>query len=347
MESIAGGAATRFILEWKLVEGLDGNSPSLFNATRRYVVTSDATGAISCQLVQDMGTGIDMGAYGTLNDFIKWTQTNFPANHYALDIWDHGNGWESVATKLPPTRGVSYDDQTGNEIQTWQLPQALQGTHLDILSYDACLMQMMEVATETMPYCDYVAASEENTPGPGYPYQRVFAPFFANPTYSPAVLSDGYVVGHVDYPPYQDQPVTQSVVISANVPALETAVDQLAGALIANVNSLQTIIPNIRSTALKYATAGDEHNYYDLYQVCQMLKSSAAPATVQTAAGNVMTAISKAVLYTANTPIDAGSHGISIDLSPGSYFTEFEETTYDELQLAQTTRWGQWLAVSP
>jgi Clostripain family len=40
----------------------------------------------------------NMGAAATLSDFIKWGMTTYPAKHYMLVIWDHGDGWRFFDT---------------------------------------------------------------------------------------------------------------------------------------------------------------------------------------------------------------------------------------------------------
>jgi hypothetical protein len=42
--------------------------------------------------LQDIGEA-NMGDPQTLTDFITWGQDQFPADHYMLIIWDHGQGW--------------------------------------------------------------------------------------------------------------------------------------------------------------------------------------------------------------------------------------------------------------
>ncbi|MBF0503436.1 MAG: peptidase C11, partial [Candidatus Riflebacteria bacterium] len=43
----------------------------------------------------------------------------------------------------------------------------------DIMCYDACLMQMVEVGYEAQGYIDYIVGSEETEPGKGTPYDDV------------------------------------------------------------------------------------------------------------------------------------------------------------------------------
>lgn len=344
MQNVTTGNRVRFVVQWKQVAGVGGNTDPTFSGTRRFLVTHGDVQVVTSPMVEDLGDTVDMGDPDALNGFLKWGMQHYPARHYAAVVWSHGNGWKRSAGAPPPVRAVSYDDQTGNAIQTWQLARALQGIHLDILSYDACLMQMAEVATEVQDNVDWIAASEENTPGTGYPYQRVFAPFFANPSGTPEQLAKGFVDGHVGFADYQSEPITQSVLNARKIPGLEQAVDGLAGALLAHKDELTTAVQSARDNAIKYAFRGDGRNYYDLWDLADKLESQATQTDVKAACDAVKSAVQEAVAWEGHTPLSDGSHGVAIDFSPGAFFPAQD---YALLRLARETRWDEWLRVAP
>jgi hypothetical protein len=346
MERVAGNSQVRFVVQWKQVRGVGGNSNPTFSGTRRYLVRPDTSSSINSQVVQEMGVNVDMGRAETLNEFVRWTKLNYPAERYCLIVWNHGNGWHRDRNPQPVVKGISYDDHTGNAIQTWQLPLAMQDQRVDVFSFDACLMQMLEVQSELTSFADYIVASEENTPGYGYPYHVIFAPWAQNPGASTRDLTKSMVDGHVGYDQYQNDVITQSSVDTTRVAAVMTAVDQLAGALIANRDDLTTIVPNIRNSSMKYAFRGDGRHYYDLWDIANRLQNASTPTAVKTAAQSVKSAIDAAVIWNGFTPLSAGSHGIAIDFSPRSAFQQYA-TDYSLTELAQRTRWDEWLAVAP
>src|SRR4029079_1837579 len=67
---------------------------------------------VTSPIIQDMGK-VDMGDYNSLVDFVKWGAANFPAQHYFIDVWDHGSGWHSKM-RSEITRDISIDETTGN-----------------------------------------------------------------------------------------------------------------------------------------------------------------------------------------------------------------------------------------
>ena len=57
--------------------------------TRRIHVTEDGVG----ETVETLGE-TDSGSPAVLSNFISWAARNYPADRYALILWNHGNGWE-------------------------------------------------------------------------------------------------------------------------------------------------------------------------------------------------------------------------------------------------------------
>lgn len=254
MEEVAGNPDVRFVIQWKqaFIPGVSTN-PS-FIGTRRYLAKPDTSGAVVSQLVQDMGEGIDMGSPSTMHDFINWAKTNYPAQRYALVVWNHGNGWRR-RPDASGSRAVSYDDDTGNSIQIWQLAQALGSNTFDILSWDASLMQMLEVAHEVQDHADYVVGSEESPPGAGLPYDLVFGPFRDNPDASTLNLSKNFVDGMLAAYGGGGN-ITQSVLDTNQLPALSTAVSQLGTALMNNLSTVTEVDVETSYADVNWTTSG-------------------------------------------------------------------------------------------
>lgn len=263
MEQVAGNPDVRFVVQWKqaLIPGIS-NNPS-FIGTRRYLAKPDSTNSVVSQLVQDLGEGVDMGSPSTMLDFINWAKTNYPADRYALVVWNHGNGWRR-GVEDEPSRAVSYDDEFGTSIQTWQLAQALGSNTFDIISWDASLMQMIEVAHEIQDHADYIVGSEESPPGRGLPYHLVFGPFRDAPDSPTLNLSKNFVDGMLEAYGSSGN-ITQSVLDTSQLPSLASAVNQLAVALLANQAQaaeidVETSYSDVNWTTSGFADLGNAHD---------------------------------------------------------------------------------------
>lgn len=340
MEKVAGNPDVRFILQWK--QSTQVWPTSTFNGTRRYLVKPDTSNQIASELIQDMGTDVDMGVPSTLLDFINWGKTFYPADRYCLIIWNHGSGWKRTPAL---SRAVSFDDETGNAIQTWQLAQAIGSNVFDIVAWDASLMQMMEVAFEIKDRAHYVVGSEESPPGEGYPYDSIFSVFRDNPDATTRQLTKAFVDGMVNHPNYVNRKITQSSVETAKLTDLATALDGLAAQLIANQGSIGTEIQNIRNTAQAYSPTSNRV-FRDIGHLCDLINAQISIPAVQTAALNVKSKLQAALAWEGHNINSPNSQGLSIDFSSGSLFNTLQPD-YAQLLFAQTTQWDQWLSVAP
>lgn len=114
----------------------------------------------------------NMGDPATLREFAQWGITNFPADKYALIIWDHGNGWKAVAV----------DSSSGGDmIHMGELRSALTGVSVDLIGFDACLMAMIEVGYQVKESAEVMVASEEIEDGDGWPYDTILTELVRNP----------------------------------------------------------------------------------------------------------------------------------------------------------------------
>ena len=139
-------------------------------------VRHDNRVGVTSQIIDDWGN-VNMSDPTTLAKFIRYGIQNYPAQHYALIIWDHGGG-----------PGVFAEDEGSRDIMILrELSLALQqaGVHLDIIGFDACLMGMIEAAYEVSNYADYLVVSEESEPSWGWPYDYILNRLSSNPTMSP------------------------------------------------------------------------------------------------------------------------------------------------------------------
>lgn len=344
IERVAQNPDVRFVVQWKQSRArFPGSS---FDGTRRYLAKSDNTNAIQSTLVQNLGSGVDMGSYVTLRSFVNWTKQRFPADRYCLVIWNHGNGWQSRNNEVNwPTRAVSYDDETHNAIEIWELRQALEGTKVDILAWDASLMQMLEVAYEVRDHARYVVGSEESPPGAGYPYDLVFDNFRDAPDLPSATLAQSFVDGMLAVPEYQINKITQSVLDTDALPALRDAITVLAQQLRTHSAALQTVIQSIRQQAQSYSPH-PARVYRDLIDVCLRLEAATSIPEVVAASSTVRSAATAAIVYEGHNANSPGSTGISIDFSDGALFADFGKS-YGLMTFAQDSGWDEWLAISP
>lgn len=120
---------------------------------------------------------VNMGMSSTVTDFIDYAYSNYPARHYIMIFWNHGNG---------PAEGFGYDVlHEGDSLTLSELNQSLAEasfSDFDLIGFDACCMGNMETANAMCKYTDYLVASPacEDIHGWDYHWMEIFADENAN-----------------------------------------------------------------------------------------------------------------------------------------------------------------------
>jgi len=274
MELIGSNAKVNIVAEVGRIDGYD-SSDGDWKGVRRYLITKDTDQTkMGSKMLQDLGM-IDMGDYKNLAAFGKWAKQAYPAKRYMLIVSNHGSGWEKG--KAPKKdRGISYDEQSGNHINTPQLGLALKDIgKLDVFGTDACLMQMAEVDYEIKGYVDYIVGSEETEPGDGYTYNTFLGPVAAKPAMTPLELGKQAVNAYADHYDGIDQGHTQSLVKSGSVAGLLPLTDAFTAAVIASGD--KALAKSSRDAALNFAM--DENR--DLYDFTRRVVEGSKSADVK------------------------------------------------------------------
>jgi clostripain len=145
---------------------------------------------------------VNMADPGVLTDFVVTAVNEYPAEKYALILWDHGGGWRGLcwddSTELLPDG--SEDCITMVELRT-ALDDAKEQTHevMDVVGFDLCLMAMPEVAYQVRDLADYVVFSEETVPGYGFPYEAIASDLVTTPSMDGEQLSSMIVEDYAAY----------------------------------------------------------------------------------------------------------------------------------------------------
>jgi len=97
------------IVQFDRASNATANFDGVWNTTRRYQVLPDTAGySCNSRPIDDLGE-VNMGDAASLKAFIEWGMAEYPAEHYALILWNHGGGARDI-TPGYGTRDVCVDD---------------------------------------------------------------------------------------------------------------------------------------------------------------------------------------------------------------------------------------------
>ena len=262
----------------------DFSEPVYFSAwteSRYYVIEGDSlistfTSPLNISLgEQNMGDG------ATLDSFVDWGLTNFPANNTALFIWDHGAGID----------GFCWDYCDNVFLTIADCDDALEGYYFDLLAFDACVMGHIEILYELQDNCGILVSSLYNIPGDGYPYDIILADLIVDPTQTASEWADTIVYEYIDSYSLYDVDVTLSAYNTTAIAGIDVLVNDLSQALIAALPTYYSSIYNAINMADSYAP----EFVCEFYQFIDEVQSISAFG-VDIAATNLLNMLDDAVI---------------------------------------------------
>jgi hypothetical protein len=244
------------------------------------------------------------------------------------------------------SKGIAYDDTSRDFLDNVELAQVLRdvttaaGRPIDVLGFDACLMNLVEVAYELRSYASVMVGSEEVEPGDGWPYHLVAKAGAGAAGKAPRSLAAAIVKGYLTF--YRDsseEAVTQSALDLSKIEAVAVAVDQLSATLTVSLQAIDEYAAFSR--ALTTAQRFETRDYVDLGDLCgQLARRSGNPETVTQAKAVVaaLTGREGAVLAS-----ETKGDGVAAATGTAIYFPTVGDANlvYDRLAFAKDTRWPQ------
>ena len=330
----------RVVVQMDRANGYDATNGD-WKTCKRFLITSGMTPTAANQ-ISDLGE-VDMGNPQTLADFVKWGIQNYPANHYFVDIWNHGGGYSKDVYYPDPLRDFSNDETSGNGISVangefasamTQIKSYL-GGNLDILAWDCCLMGMWEVVDIAKDYANTAVVSEETEGGDGWYYTNFLNTMNTTPTISAIDACKAVINGTSGLD-------THSAIDLTLIPALTTKVNILADELIAAKgaglsSSISTALTNTQKFSTSYFTY-----FIDLSDFATKVKAQiTSRPTLTTACNDVIAAVTNAVKLYKNASAYANARGLSIYhcSADGSNY----DNVYNGLPVVANTHWDEYI----
>lgn len=192
--------------------------------------------------------------------------------------------FDFINSTTPEEKGICWDDTTGNYLTTQDLDYALntiytkvlKGKKLAFLGFDACLMQMTEVASVAKKYADIMIASQEVILGTGWNYVEILRPFLTK-TMAPEEFCKHIISGYKTTYETITNDFTLSALRLKDFSLAEENINHISKLLIECLKkqknkSVKNIITTCRSKLL--CTHFDEPSFIDLHHLYKNILAS-------------------------------------------------------------------------
>jgi hypothetical protein len=343
------------------------------HAAKRYYLRKG--GNVTGDAVASVGK-VNTGDPKNLLDFAKWGITNYPADHYLLVLWNHGQGWDDTdifagerfrslrrlaggrirhslfhapvrrALKMSvrdmEMRAILIDDNAKDFLDNQEMKKVLANVKkllkrkLDILGMDACLMSMAEVGYQMHESADFTVGSEETEPLEGWPYDAILSELTKKPAMTARELCSLIVGKYVAS--YKQDAVTQSACDLSKADDLAVAVGNLATALKARLvdDATRQALLAARTRVQEYEVADN----IDLVDFCAVLGKAMPGTEIAQRCQEVIQVTQTAYVVASNSKGKSmeNSHGVAIYFPKGAV-----SPLYQGLDFSKKTGWDAFL----
>ena len=286
--------------------------------------------ADSASAVADWGER-NMGDPQTLVEFVTWSKTNYPADHYALIYWGHGWNWHP---------GYVMQDDTGDDTLDYEEQKSVMNSlgFIDVVGYDGCNMASIEIMDLWNGHATAITGSQEYVGWEGLQYEQTLAQLTANPN-----MTADQVAVSFSQSASADK-TWAALAVDGRYLTLKTAVNNLAVSLNTNLAANRSKITRAFGATRSMWQAPMDKDLYDMAYELNRNVTNADIKSKSQAVMNAMTGVNGVVLHQYHTNAYADTHGISIyhiskASEKDSNYTYYRAT----LDFALTTTWDEFL----
>ena len=295
------------------------------------------------KLVTDASlTYASMGLASTLQSFVEYGLKSYPADKTGLILWNHGGGLQ----------GVCYDEKSNDDsLLDYEVVSAVsnalnstgnKGKKLEFIGYDACLMQLQDIAEMNSSYFNYMIASEESESGYGWDYDSWVDDLYAkkDTTTILKAIVDGFIADNGGTSSSRNDQ-TLSYLNLSKMSAYKTAFEKMAAQLKSKITTSNKSSFNSLVKSCKYY-ADSDYTYFGLFDAKDFLNKLSSNSTFnpgETYISDALTAFSDLVAYESHGKGAGNSNGLCL------YWAVNSNTTYYNTYTSSTTNFSNWMSV--
>jgi hypothetical protein len=328
MESVDTSPWLNIVVQWA--------SMNFEKTTKRMLIQPDADmDKVTSPVVQELPL-VDMGDYQQLVEFVNWGIKTYPARHYFVVVWNHGGGWHSPLS-FPRVQDISWDDRSEHFITTEQLGGAMRaiseqlGRKIDLYGSDACLMSMIEVASEMQDSVEVFVGSQELEPGEGWPYDAFLRRWDSNAGATAEeigrMLTETYVDAYL-----LDPMTTFSTLQLDGLPLLEQKLAAWKEKLINYPN--MNVLATVATDSIRFFF----DDYVDLASLANTLEVGLSDSGMSAEISDVKSALKNVVYFNLS---NSGADGLSVWWPLDREIWKNYERRYSGLKFSKTTGWDE------
>lgn len=174
-----------------LLDRANGYDKTEGNWTDTKILELHSGTELNDDIISELGEK-DTADVSTLKEFLEFVEKYYPSEKFALNIWSHGFGVYPDCKINNNSRSLIQDYTTGYSDEcsfsiigfanTLKNCCEIQNKRIDILQFDCCLMQMIEILWQLKNSAEFIIGSQAELPGSGNNYATLYETFTSNLT---------------------------------------------------------------------------------------------------------------------------------------------------------------------
>ena len=321
-----GGAKT-----WSSKYGISSSKLTRYHVSNKSLVKDTTLSSYS-----------SMGLSSTFQSFLEWGMSSYEAQEMGVVLWNHGGGMY----------GVCYDEKNSDDsLLNSEVNTALRKAFsakgrtekLEWIGYDACLMQVQDIADFNSQYFNYMVASEESESGYGWDYDNWVDDLYSSTNTTKDVLKaivDSFIKDNGGTSSLSNDQ-TLSYLDLSKMSAYKTAWENMAAQIYNNVTSSnQSAFCKLVNSVKYYADT--DYTYFCLYDAKDFINKLSANSTFNpgsTYTNAVLTAFSNLVVYSSCGKGAGNSYGLCMFFCANSKYSSSASSVYTSSE----TNFTNWL----
>lgn len=275
-----------------------------------------------------------------LLELLKWCFQTLPAENWIFTLYGHGAGFKPFGSENKHFGLDAHTSRLGGRNASLSIPllkkaltkAGVSGSHkFRIFGFDACLMNLAEIAFQFRDCAEMLISSQAVEPGTGWCYDELIR--HAVDTDDPEIISKmiirDFIRHHKVDPETRDDAkdqLTLSAVNTSNIQNVIDSADRLGEFLADRIDYYKLAIRTIRSKVQCFKHEGVDFGHIDLLHFCELLSEKADEPQLSRLVKNTRDAVLKAVVCSLSSgKCVENANGLSIWFPQGDNFTKYGE----------------------
>ena len=282
---------------------------------------------------------INMGDASTLQDFLEYGKTNYPAERYMLFALDHGGVFYGACIDITSNNDLLYMDEFQSAMEN--------AGGIDLIGFPgSCLMSAIESAYELRTCADVYIGSEEGA------YYNIWFGVFnklcntLNDTPEISTVEIGatlvdWAVSNITSPTYDM--MTVSAIDLGEIEILVNSYDELCTHMLDNIDDLGAVIEQTRANAWYMGVGYEVWPEIDFYDFLLLYQAAEEDPVIQEKLQQTMDLFDSVIINEGHgIGQEDRAHGLNIWF-PREPHDRFEYYTSTDLDFAENTNMDEFL----